>query len=99
MPKSQEERVAFIMTRIDTGDYDTWRALFDRDVPRAREAATGYRLYRNVENPAEVFIQIELRSADEARVARERLLASGVLDRFPDRSGPTVVELAETVGR
>jgi len=87
------------MTRIDTGDYDTWKASFDKDVPRAREAAAGYRLFRGAENPAEVFIQIEFRSAEEARTARGRLLASGVLDRFPDRSGPTVVELAETVER
>ena len=27
---------AFIITRIQVGDYDTWRPLYDRDVPRAR---------------------------------------------------------------
>jgi hypothetical protein len=87
-----------MMTRIDVGDYDAWKQLFDQDVPRAREAARGYRIYRGVENPGEVFIQVEFASLEEARTARERLLESGVLDRFGDRSGPTVVEEAEVVG-
>jgi len=30
--------------------------------------------------------------------AGERLLASGVLDRFPDKTGPTVVEETEAAG-
>jgi hypothetical protein len=29
---------ATIITRIQTGDYDRWRPLFDQDVPRARES-------------------------------------------------------------
>jgi hypothetical protein len=90
--------MAFIMTRIDVGDYETWKPMFDQDAPRAREAALGYRLFRNVENPGEVFIQIEFASSADAGAARERLLASGVLDRFADRSGPTVVEQAEAFG-
>jgi hypothetical protein len=85
------------MTRIDVGDYDSWKQLFDQDVPRAREAAKGYRIFRNAENLGEVFIQVEFASVDDARTGRDRLLASGVLDRFGDRSGPTVVEEAEAV--
>jgi hypothetical protein len=91
--------MAFLITRIDVGDYDAWKPLFDRDVPRARESALGYRIFRNVENPVEVFIQIEFASVDDAKVARERLLGSGVLDRFADKSGPTVVEVAEDFRR
>jgi len=49
-----------------------------------------------VEDPNEVFIQIEFASSDEARMARERLIASKVLDRFRDKTGPTVVEEANT---
>ncbi len=90
--------MAFIMTRINVGDYEAWKPMFDQDTPRARESATGYRLFRSVENPDEVFIQIEFVSTDEARVARERLLASRVLDRFTDKSGPSIVEQAENVG-
>ena len=89
--------MAFVLTRIEVGDYDAWKPMFDQDLPGARSAATGYRLFRNRENPNEVFIQVEFDSTDEALAARERLLSSGVLDRFPDKTGPTVVEEAETV--
>lgn len=91
--------MAFIMTRIDVGDFEAWKPMFDQDVPRARESALGYRLFRGIDNPGEVFVQIEFASADEAEEARDRLLASGVLDRFADRSGPTVIEIAETFSR
>jgi hypothetical protein len=46
----------------------------------------------------EVFVQVHFDSAEAAFAARERLVRSGVLDRFTNRSGPTVVEEAETVG-
>ena len=91
--------MALILTRIHVGDYDTWKPMFDQDRPRAREKATGYRLLRNVDNPGEVFVEIEFRSLDDANEARQRLLASGVLDRFTDKSGPTVVEIAESIAR
>lgn len=91
--------MAFIMTRIDVGDFDAWKPMFDQDLPRARTDALGYRLFRNVDNPGEVFIQIEFASAQDATAARDRLLASGVLDRFADRSGPTVAEQAEAFAR
>ncbi len=91
--------MTYILTRIDVGDYDTWKTLFDQDVPGARESASGWRIFRSVENPSEVFIQVEFSSADDAAAARERLLASGVLDRFDDKAGPTVVEEAEVVSR
>lgn len=87
----------FILTRIQVGDYDTWKPLFDRDLPGARRAAVGHRLFRNLDNPNEVFIQVEFHSAEEAHAAQQRLLASGVLDRFDDKTGPTVVEEAETL--
>lgn len=89
--------MAYIMTRIDVGDFDTWKPMFDSDGPGARKAAKGYRLLRGVENRNEVFIIIEFGSADDAKAAREKLLASGVMDRFQDKSGPTVAEEAEVV--
>ncbi len=89
--------MAFIMTRLSVGDYDTWKMMFDQDAPGARSAATGHRIRRNVDDPNEVFIQIEFNSVDDARKARDKILASGVLDRFEDKSGPTVVEEAEAV--
>ena len=83
---------AFIITRIQSGDYDTWRGLFDRDVPRAREKATDVRVFRRVDDPAHVFVLLEFASVGDADEARDRVVASGVLDRFDDKHGPNVVE-------
>jgi hypothetical protein len=83
------------MTRIQVGDYDTWKRMFDKDVPGARRSARSLRIYRGLEDPNEVFIQIEFASADEAKMGRDRLIASKVLDRFSDKTGPTVVEEAD----
>ena len=89
--------MAYMMTRLSVGDYDTWKTMFDQDAPGARSAATGHWIRRNVDDPNEVFIQIEFHSVDDAKRAKDKLLASGVLDRFEDKSGPTVVEEAEAV--
>jgi hypothetical protein len=89
--------MVFILTRIGVGDYDAWKPLFDKDAPGARRSALGHRVLRNVENPNEVFIQVEFDSTEEANAARRRLLESGVLERFTDKSGPTVLEQAEYV--
>jgi histidinol-phosphate/aromatic aminotransferase/cobyric acid decarboxylase-like protein len=85
---------AFIITRIQTGDYEAWRPLFDQDRPRAREKATAQRVFRGVDDPDHVFVLVEFDSVDDANEARGRLLESGVLDRFQDTHGPNVVEEA-----
>ena len=82
---------AFIITRIQVGDYDTWRPMFDQDRPQAREKATVQRVFRNVEDPDHVFVFLEFASVEDAQEARKRLEASGVLDRFQDRHGPNVL--------
>jgi len=87
--------MTFIMTRIAVGDYETWKPMFDLDAPRARAASLGHQLFRSIDDPNEVFIQIEFASAEDANEARRRLLASGVLDRFENKHGPTVVETVE----
>jgi hypothetical protein len=87
--------MAFILTRLNVGDFDAWKPMFDQDVPRARESAIGLRIFRNVDDPGKVFIELEFASIDDANQARERLLTSGVLDRFSDKTGPTVVEVTE----
>ncbi|HUS21196.1 MAG TPA: hypothetical protein VMZ66_04195 [Aeromicrobium sp.] len=81
----------FIITRIQTGDYDRWRPMFDRDQPRAREKAQSQRVLRSVDDPNEVFIYLEFSSLEDANEARERLVSSGVLDRFKDKHGPSVL--------
>ena len=83
---------AFVITRIQVGDYDTWRQLFDQDRPQAREKATVKLVFRDVGDPNHVFVFLEFASLEDANESRERLLASGVLDRFEDKHGPNVVE-------
>lgn len=83
---------AYISTRIRVGDYDRWRPMFDKDVPRTREKATDVRVFRAVDAPDHVFILLEFASVDDAREAHGRLLGSGVLDRFADRQDPVVIE-------
>jgi hypothetical protein len=88
----QEDTVAaFIITRIQTGDYDRWRPMFDQDRPRAREKAVTQRVLRGADDPNEVFIYLEYKSLEDANEAHQRLVASGVLDRFEDKHGPTVL--------
>ena len=82
---------AFIITRIQTGDYDTWRPMFDQDRPRAREQAKVVRVFRSADDPDHVFVFLEFESVEDAQEARQRLEASGVLDRFEDKHGPNVV--------
>lgn len=82
---------AFIITRIQTGDYDKWRPMFDQDRPGARDQAQVQRVLRSTDDPNEVFIYLEFSTLEDANEARARLLASGVLDRFDDKHGPNVL--------
>jgi hypothetical protein len=88
--------MAFMLTRIQVDDYETWKPIFDSDPPGARKAATGHRILRGSQEPNDVFVQVEFTSSEDANAARERLLASGVLDRVTLKAGPTVAEEAET---
>ncbi|MDX6483816.1 MAG: hypothetical protein QOE95_1587 [Gaiellaceae bacterium] len=89
--------MAYMLTRIHVGDYDAWKPMFDQDTPGARSEAKGHRILRSVENPGEVTILTEFASVEDAQTGRERLLASGVLDRFDDKDLPKIVEEAETL--
>jgi hypothetical protein len=89
--------MAFIVTQIHVGDYDTWKALFDQDVPRTRADALSHRVLRNVDDPNEVYIAIEFASTADAQAAADRLIASDVLNRFEHHRRPMVTEVAEFV--
>jgi hypothetical protein len=89
--------MAFMLTRVHVDDYDAWKPMFDSDPPGVRKSAKGHRLFRSVEDPNEVFVQVEFASSEDARAAHQRLLASGVLERVTVKSEPTVAEEAETV--
>jgi hypothetical protein len=82
---------AFIITRTQTGDYDRWRPMFDQDQPRAREKALVQRVLRSTDDANEVFIYLEYESLEDADEVRDRLLSSGVLNRFDDKHGPNVL--------
>ena len=82
---------AFVITRIQTGDYDRWRPMFDQDQPRAREKALVQRVLRSTDDANEVFIYLEYESLEDADEARDRLVSSGVLNRFDDKHGPNVL--------
>jgi hypothetical protein len=85
---------AFIITRIQVGDYEAWRPMFDQDRPQAREKATAQRVFRKVDDPNHVFIFLEFASLEDADEAQQRLVQSGVLDRFDDKDGPNVIQEA-----
>jgi len=88
--------MAFMLGHFDVGDFDTWkRELFDADPAGRKEVAKGHVLSRSVDNPSEVFVRVEFGSVEEAKTFRERLLASGALDRVTVKTPPTVVEIAE----
>ena len=85
---------AFIITRIQTGDYDNWKPMFDQDRPNAREKAKTQRIFRSVDDPNHVFVMLEFDSLDDANEAQGRVVESGVLDRFEDKHGPNVLQEA-----
>jgi hypothetical protein len=82
---------AFAITRIQTGDYDRWRPMFDQDQPRAREKAVLQRVLQSTDDANEVFVYLEYSNLEDANEARDRLVSSGVLDRFDDTHGPNVL--------
>jgi hypothetical protein len=82
---------AFIITRIQTGNYERWRPMFDQDQPRAREKALVQRVLQSTDDANEVFIYLEYANLEDANEARDRLVSSGVLDRFDDTHGPNVL--------
>lgn len=89
--------MAFLMTRVQVGEYDAWKSMFDADSPGARAQAKGHRVYRLVEDPNEVQIVVEFETTEDAVAAREKLLASGVLDRVTVTVAPTLATEAEAI--
>src|SRR2546421_10189415 len=80
---------AFIITRIQTGDYDRWRPMFDQDRPRAREKAVVQRVLRSRDDGNEVYIYLEYPSLEDAEEARDRLASSACLADSTIRIGRT----------
>jgi hypothetical protein len=86
---------AYMIARFGVGDYDEWKQFFDADPAGRKAIAKGHRIFRSVDDPGDVFIRLEFASVDDAKTFRERLLASGALDRVTVRVEPTVVAVAD----
>jgi hypothetical protein len=87
--------MAILFINFEVDDYDAWKPGFDEDpAGRAEAGATSYKIARAVDNPNEAFIRVEFPSVDQAKAFREKLLASGAIERGGMRlkSGPTVAE-------
>ena len=88
--------MAIVVLHFEVDDYDTWKPMFDEDPAGRRDSgATGHVVSRAVENPNEVFIRVKFPSVEQAKTFRERLIASGAMERGGMRlkSGPTVAEV------
>ena len=88
--------MAIMLMNFEVDDYDTWKAMFDDDpVGRRENGATGHVVSRAIDNPNEAFVRVEFPSVEQAVAFRERLLASGALERAGMRlkAGPTVAEV------
>lgn len=87
--------MAFMFLHLEVDDFDAWKQLFDSDPGGRKGVAKGHTIFRAVDDPRQVFVSTEYESADDARAVRERLLASGALDRNTVKTPPTVTEVAD----
>ena len=89
--------MAFMVHHLKVDDFDEFKSLFDSDPVGRKQAAKGHLMLRSLDNPNEVFTRVEFDSLEEAKAFRDRLLASGALDRTTVLTPPTVVELVENI--
>jgi hypothetical protein len=85
----------WMLMNFEPDNYEEWKQVFDSDPVGRKAVATGHRIMRAADNPNNIFLGVEYATVDDAKEIREKLLASGVLDRFPPKAGPTVVDVAE----
>ena len=97
-PDEKSLPVAIMLIHFEVDDYDAWKPLFDQDpAGRAESGATPTRscapsTIQTRRSSGSSFLQRE-----QAKTFREKLLASGALERGGRRikSGPTVAEVAD----
>lgn len=87
--------MAFMLLNFEVDDYGEWKELFDSDPVDRKGVAKSHMIFRAVDNPNEVFLGVEYPSVEDAQTFRQRLMESGVFDRFAPKNGPTVVEVEE----
>jgi hypothetical protein len=87
-----------MVMNFEVDDFDAWKERFDADpVGRAAGGAVSHVVSRAVDNPNEGFVRVEFPSTEQAKAFREKLLASGALERAGMRLklGPTVAEVVD----
>ena len=89
--------MAFMVHHLKVDDFDDCKSLFDADPVGRKQAAKGHLMLRSLDNPNEVFTRVEFDSVEDAKAFRDRLVASGALDRTTVLTPPTVVELVENI--
>jgi len=95
-PEERSRAVAIMLIHFEVDDYDAWKPMFDQDpAGRGEAGAISHKVSRNVDDPNEAFIRVEFPSVAHAKAFREKLLASGALERGGMRikNGPTVAEV------
>jgi hypothetical protein len=88
-----------MLMHFEVDDYDAWKPMFDQDpAGRAVNGAISHVVARAVDNPNEAFSRVDFPSVEHAKAFREKLLASGALERGGMRikSGPTIAQIAAT---
>ena len=95
--RSQEAFVAFMVHHLKVDGFDDFKSTFDSDPVGRKQVAKGHVMWRNVDDPNEVFTRVEFGSLEEAKAFRDRLVASGALDQVTVLTPPTVVELVESI--
>ena len=88
--------MTLLVGRFQLEDYETWkREMFDRDPAGRRQAAKGHRIMRNVDDPNQVFVQVEFETVDDAKAFRARLMSSDAFEGVEVLTEPTVIEEAD----
>lgn len=87
--------MARMMIIYELDNFDEWKQLFDSDPAGRKAVAKGHTISRSVDNPNEVFLSVEYKSADDAKAALGRLQEAGVFERFRPILGPSITEVAE----
>lgn len=86
--------MALIMGMLHREDYDAWKSEFDAGTAGCRDLARGHKIFRSVEDPAQLFVGIEFPSTESAH---QFLPTIGESHYFGRTGKPTVAELVDDV--
>src|SRR6476619_2904500 len=61
------QMAAFTFLQLETGDYESWKRTFYSDPAGRKQRAQGHLVWRDSDNPNELFVMVEFASVDDAR--------------------------------